>query len=413
MSDERTLANRQRGLLDLLVCPACHRQLLVEDPVQRLDGVAAADLVCVEHGRVGVVDRHRPSFLQRELGSIPQGSAADRQVESVASGKMVSTSGRWWPIPEGWAGAGDPGVSMVVETRCTGARFDVLRDRWSPVVELVVDGATVVRVDLAAVGDSALVCSGLSSGPHRIELRVVESKPEGRVVVTATTVETSVADVAAPGLAPVDRGNPYPQGFLDLLAAAPDDAVVLDCGGGDRRCGDARVFNLEYLPYDAPDLYADGLALPFGEATFDLVLSQAVLEHVPDPQRAVDEMRRVLRPGGRIYCEIAFTQPLHAVPSHYFNVTPHGAAHLFRDWDVEILDWFGGPAATIDWWLRILDLETRWDPDKLHCFRLLLGEVDALTSHDQLASFASGVVVVATPPRWLRSPSQQPSSAAG
>jgi SAM-dependent methyltransferase len=39
-------------------------------------------------------------------------------------------------------------------------------------------------------------------------------------------------------------------------------------------------------------------ALPFADSTFDLVYSHGVIHHVADTQRAVDEFRRVLRPGG-------------------------------------------------------------------------------------------------------------------
>ena len=40
-------------------------------------------------------------------------------------------------------------------------------------------------------------------------------------------------------------------------------------------------------------------ALPYADATFDLILSHEVLEHVQDDAQAVAEMVRVLRPGGR------------------------------------------------------------------------------------------------------------------
>ena len=40
--------------------------------------------------------------------------------------------------------------------------------------------------------------------------------------------------------------------------------------------------------------------LPYASAAFDLVLSHEVLEHVPDDRRAVEEIVRVLRPGGRL-----------------------------------------------------------------------------------------------------------------
>ena len=41
-------------------------------------------------------------------------------------------------------------------------------------------------------------------------------------------------------------------------------------------------------------------ALPFADASFDLVIAAHVLEHLPDPVVALAEMRRVLRPGGFI-----------------------------------------------------------------------------------------------------------------
>jgi SAM-dependent methyltransferase len=44
----------------------------------------------------------------------------------------------------------------------------------------------------------------------------------------------------------------------------------------------------------------DGTRLPFADASFDRVIASEVMEHVPDDMAALDELTRVLRPGGTI-----------------------------------------------------------------------------------------------------------------
>ena len=52
------------------------------------------------------------------------------------------------------------------------------------------------------------------------------------------------------------------------------------------------------LGYRKPFVTASCEKLPFADRSFDAAWSYAVLEHVPDPEAAFSEMRRVLRPGG-------------------------------------------------------------------------------------------------------------------
>lgn len=60
-------------------------------------------------------------------------------------------------------------------------------------------------------------------------------------------------------------------------------------------------------------------ALPYADASFDLILNHEVLEHVADDRAAVAEMVRVLKPGGRA---VIF------VPNRFYPFETHG--HYWR-----------------------------------------------------------------------------------
>ena len=49
---------------------------------------------------------------------------------------------------------------------------------------------------------------------------------------------------------------------------------------------------------DATAISGDATAMPFGDGMFDRVIAAEVLEHIGDDQRAMNELGRVLRPGG-------------------------------------------------------------------------------------------------------------------
>ena len=91
----------------------------------------------------------------------------------------------------------------------------------------------------------------------------------------------------------------------------------------------------EYVGVDLVDNpYADlrGAveALPVEDASFDLVLCIQVLEHSDDPARAVSELHRVTKPGGRVLASTHGTQVYHPSPEDHWRWTHTGLERLFR-----------------------------------------------------------------------------------
>jgi SAM-dependent methyltransferase len=74
------------------------------------------------------------------------------------------------------------------------------------------------------------------------------------------------------------------------------------------------------------------LALPHATDTFDYFMCDQVLEHIEgSPQQAIDETRRVLKPGGIAVHTTCLLQELHGLPHDYWRFTPNGLKYLFRE----------------------------------------------------------------------------------
>ena len=69
----------------------------------------------------------------------------------------------------------------------------------------------------------------------------------------------------------------------------------------------------------------------YADETYDVVVVDQVLEHVPDPQRAVTELRRVLKPGGVCIATTPFLIRVHGYPNDFHRFTAQGLVRLFAD----------------------------------------------------------------------------------
>ena len=93
---------------------------------------------------------------------------------------------------------------------------------------------------------------------------------------------------------------------LDSVLPATSPRRILEIGTGEgevagrvaERYPDALLAALDLPDQElSANVWGDAGHLPFPDATFDLVLAVEVLEHLPDPARAVDELARVAAPG--------------------------------------------------------------------------------------------------------------------
>lgn len=132
--------------------------------------------------------------------------------------------------------------------------------------------------------------------------------------------------------------------FEQKLRKIAQSDPVLDIGGG-------KPFQKRMAPYKAlfegvsyrtldtsavegADIVGDAHALPLADGSIGGIICNSVLEHLYDPRRAVEEMHRVLKPGGSIIAYTHFIYPYHARPgvyADYFRFTEDGLRYLFRD----------------------------------------------------------------------------------
>ncbi len=105
--------------------------------------------------------------------------------------------------------------------------------------------------------------------------------------------------------------------------------------------------NLDLFAVPGVDVAADAQQLPFPDDRFQLIECDAVLEHVRDPVRVMDEIRRVLAPGGYLHLVTPFCHPFHEYPKDYRRFTLDGLRELSGGMEVAAEGWRTGPTATM------------------------------------------------------------------
>jgi SAM-dependent methyltransferase len=120
----------------------------------------------------------------------------------------------------------------------------------------------------------------------------------------------------------------------DVAASLPPGTSILDAGAGE--CVYKRYFDhcgyksVDYAVGEAAwnyrnlDYVARLDALPMEDGCFDVVLCTQVLEHLEWPRESIQEIHRVMKPGGRLFLTAPMSHPEHQTPYDYFRFTSFG-----------------------------------------------------------------------------------------
>ena len=159
--------------------------------------------------------------------------------------------------------------------------------------------------------------------------------------------------------------------LVGMLKDANQSMSVLIVGAGDMGEGinclvseeTIKVVETDIAPSHRIAVIADAHDLPFLSGSFDAVVAQAMLEHVVDPYRCVDEMYRVLKPNGLIYAETPFMFPVHLGAYDFTRFSLLGHRRLFRYFSEIDANMASGPANALALSIRSFVLSfsnSRW-----------------------------------------------------
>jgi SAM-dependent methyltransferase len=131
-----------------------------------------------------------------------------------------------------------------------------------------------------------------------------------------------------------------------FLSATRPDEVIVELGSGHRNLL-PQIINVDLFPFANVDIVSDVARVPFKDESVDAAVLDTMLEHVPEPHVVVNELHRILKPGGRAVCFAPFIFPYHAYPKHYFNISKDGLEFLFRNFSSCKVEMNVGPTAAL------------------------------------------------------------------
>lgn len=147
------------------------------------------------------------------------------------------------------------------------------------------------------------------------------------------------------------------QNFLAAVKALTPTPRILVIGGGRIGYGaealyedpDVELVSTDIYPTALTQALADAHALPCKDGHFDGIWIQAVLEHVLEPTKVVDEIHRALKPDGVVYAETPFMSQVHEGAYDFTRFSKSGHRWLFRHFETIEDGVTAGAGTTLLW----------------------------------------------------------------
>jgi SAM-dependent methyltransferase len=142
------------------------------------------------------------------------------------------------------------------------------------------------------------------------------------------------------------------------LLAGKQTPRVLIVGGGERWEGldqflslapTAEILNSDVFPGPFVHVITDAHQLCFADESFDMVILQAVIEHLIDPPEAVEQVWRVLKNDGLVLADTPFLQAVHMGAYDFTRYTPLGQRALFKRFEEIDVGISAGPMSVMRW----------------------------------------------------------------
>jgi len=142
-----------------------------------------------------------------------------------------------------------------------------------------------------------------------------------------------------------------------------------------------KMKNLDYITTDLnspiADVKADICDLPFKDNKFNFIICNHVLEHIPDDTKALEEIYRILAPGGTAILQVPYKAHLETTFEDDSVTDPKERARIFGQYDhvrVYGMDYFE-KLRSIGFKVEAVDYTKKFSKSEIQKYRLPLGEL--------------------------------------